>query len=279
MAPFSTTRNEFATPSVAATLEIRGMRGGAQSHLMHCSDGNFYIVKFRNNPQNPRILANELLASGLAERIGIPVPPTAFVEVNQSLVDEAPTLRVQLPHTSVPCEAGLHFGSRYVADPAKSQVFDYMPVDCLPRVRNVRDFLGVLVLDKWLGNTDARQAVFWKMSVQRRYVASFIDHGYCFNGGDRNFPDNPLRGVYAQNEVYEEVNGWDSFEPWLSRVEQFEDDKIWEVASEIPPAWYSSAWIELEGLVRTLVERRSMVRGLIDAFRQSPRHPFPGWLR
>ena len=46
------------------------MRGGAQSHLMLGSDGNLYVVKFQNNPQHMRVLANELLATRLAEAIG-----------------------------------------------------------------------------------------------------------------------------------------------------------------------------------------------------------------
>ncbi len=43
-----------------ATEQIRRMRGGAQSHLMRCSDGHYYVVKFQNNPQHRRILVNEL---------------------------------------------------------------------------------------------------------------------------------------------------------------------------------------------------------------------------
>ena len=35
---------------------------------------------------------------------------------------------------------------------------------------------------------------------------------------------------------------------------------------------------ELERLARTLIERRKTVRGLIEAFRTSPRRPFPGWV-
>ena len=44
-----------------AVEEIRRMRGGAQAHLMRCADDNYYVVKFQNNPQGRRILANELL--------------------------------------------------------------------------------------------------------------------------------------------------------------------------------------------------------------------------
>ena len=48
---------------------------------MRCSDGYYYVVKFQNNPQGVRILANELLATRLAARIGLPVPGAAVVEV------------------------------------------------------------------------------------------------------------------------------------------------------------------------------------------------------
>ena len=47
------------------------MRGGAQSHLMLASDGNLYVVKFSNNPQHVRVLANELLATRLAAAVGL----------------------------------------------------------------------------------------------------------------------------------------------------------------------------------------------------------------
>ena len=52
---------QVASVAVIATQQIRRMRGGAQSHLMLASDGHLYVVKFRNNPQHVRVLANELL--------------------------------------------------------------------------------------------------------------------------------------------------------------------------------------------------------------------------
>ena len=35
---------------------------------MRCSDGHFYVVKFRNNPQHLRVLANEMLGAMLIEQ-------------------------------------------------------------------------------------------------------------------------------------------------------------------------------------------------------------------
>src|ERR1019366_4957645 len=41
---------------VQAVQHVRRMRGGAQSHLMRCADGFYYVVKFQNNPQHTRVL-------------------------------------------------------------------------------------------------------------------------------------------------------------------------------------------------------------------------------
>src|SRR5438270_18866 len=72
------------------------MRGGAQGHLMRCSDGNFYVVKFRNNPQHLRVLANELLATRLAQGAELPVAAAEVVEVGDWLIEHTPELNIQL---------------------------------------------------------------------------------------------------------------------------------------------------------------------------------------
>lgn len=150
------------------------MRGGAQGHLMRCDDGNFYVVKFRNNPQHLRVLANEMLATRLADRAGLPVPTTEVVEVDKWLVEHTPELSIQLAHSTIPCQAGLQFGSRYVVDPMQGQVFDYIPVEMLHRVRNLKDFAGMLVLDKWTGNANGRQAAFWRKSREKLYTRRYV---------------------------------------------------------------------------------------------------------
>src|SRR5256885_14991300 len=90
-----------------AVQHVRRMRGGAQAHLMRCDDGHFYVVKFRNNPQHLRVLANELLATRLAERVGLPVPTVEVVEVSDWLVEHTPDLKIQLGRESLQCQAGV----------------------------------------------------------------------------------------------------------------------------------------------------------------------------
>src|SRR5579864_5360581 len=262
---------------VEAVQHVRRMRGGAQAHLMRADDGHFYVVKFQNNPQHLRVLANELLATRLAESIGLPVPVTEIVEVREWLIKNTQELHVDQAGLSSQCKPGLQFGARYVCDPADGLAFDYIPESMFAKVRNVDAFAGMLVVDKWLGNANGRQAVFWKKTNERKYTATFIDQGYCFNAGEWNFPDSALRGVYARNCVYQEISGWESFEPWLARIENFNPEVIRETAEAIPPEWISNDWPALEKLVEEIIERRSKVRELIAAFRNSARQPFPRW--
>jgi hypothetical protein len=49
---------------------------------MRCDDGDCYVVKFQNNPQGKRILANEMLAGRLALALGLPVSEPEVAEVS-----------------------------------------------------------------------------------------------------------------------------------------------------------------------------------------------------
>jgi len=177
------------------------------------------------------------------------------------------------------CTPGLQFGSRFVGGLMPGQVMDYLPEQQLAEVRNLAEFAGMLVVDKWTGNCNGRQAVFERRPRERKYKAMFIDQGFCFNAGEWTFPDSPLRGDYARNSVYAGVTGWKSFEPWLARIEQLDAGAVWAIAESVPPEWYGGDLTEMERLIETLLNRRGRVRELIGSFRDSSREPFPMWGR
>ncbi len=269
--------------AVLAVQAIRRMRGGAQSQLMLGADGALWVVKFRNNPQGERVLANEFLATRIAEAVGLTVPKVEVIEVTDWLVRHSPELVLDLPRDGqgqaerVRCEAGLQFGSRFVGGLGPGQVVDYLPEGQLTEVRNLREFAGMLLVDKLCGNCNGRQAVFERKARERKYRATFIDQGFCFNAGEWTFPDAPLRGVYPRNCVYGSVTGWDSFEPWLSRLEALSPEVLGAAAEEIPPGWYGGDPLAMERLLEQIQTRRGRVRGLVEAFRDSAREPFPMW--
>ncbi|HEX4154378.1 MAG TPA: HipA family kinase [Acidobacteriaceae bacterium] len=261
-----------------AVQAIRRMRGGAQSQLMLGADGHLWVVKFKNNPQHLRVLANELIATRIAEAVGLTVPKSEVVEVSEWLIRNSPGMEIEPGHSMRErCAAGLQFGSQFVGGLMPGQVVDYLPEPQMDEVRNLAEFAGMLAVDKWTGNCNGRQAVFERRPRERRYRAVFIDQGYCFNAGEWTFPDAPLRGVYARNQVYAKVTGWASFEPWLTRIEEFAAERLWALAEEVPPEWYGGDLRTIERLMEQMLERRGRVRELIGSFRDSDREPFPNW--
>jgi len=284
---------------------VRRMRGGAQSHLLRCEDDHYYIVKFQNNPQGVKILANELLGTRLAARLGLPVPAAAVVEVSEYFVKHTQELNIQLARSRTVCKPGPSFGSRYPGHPASVVVYDFLPEEQLRAVQNISAFAGMLAFDKWTCNTNGRQAVFFRSpghagagagaghdpshhhfpspgSYQTPndgpYQALMIDQGFCFNAADWGFPDAPLRGIYIRERVYEAVTGMHSFEPWLGRIEQnVTEAMLEEAAGEIPPEWYNFDSGSLYRMLEVLYRRRARVRDLLDDTRRSARNPFPYW--
>ena len=104
-----------------------------------------------------------------------------------------------------------------------------------------------------------------------------IDEGFCFNAGEWNFPDAPLRGIYTRQRVYENVRGMDVFEPWLARIMNIGEDALDEAASEIPPDWYEFDQDALYRMLEQLYRRRALVPELIRSAWKSSRNPFPNW--
>lgn len=75
------------------------------------------------------------------------------------------------------------------------------------------------------------------------------------------------------------MTGWESFEPVLSRAGQMDSTELWKLAEGLPEEWWSryGSASDLARLIDTLYQRRSSIRDLITAFRNSSRNPFPKW--
>ncbi len=283
---------------VQATRLIRKMRGGAQAHLLECDDSHFYVVKFRNNPQHRRILINEWIASVFLNYLQISTPPAAIVSLSAAFLEANPEVHIQLGTRRQAVEPGWHFGSRYPGDPGKVMVYDFLPDALLEKVVNANEFLGVLAFDKWMGNADARQSIFYRARLRQwtpptseraprtgfvadapraGFVANMMDHGYVFDGPHWNFPDSPLQGLYFRPSVYQKVRGWEDFQPWLDRVLYFPDEVVDTAQKQLPPEWLAEDASALQTLLEKLMSRRRRVADLIRDSRHGRVNPFPQW--
>ena len=274
---------------VNAIRLIRKMRGGAQAHLLECDDGHSYVVKFRNNPQHRRILVNELIGSVLLNYLGISTPETAIVHLSAGFLAANPDVHIQLGSRHLAVEPGCHFGSSYPGDPSTVMVYDFVPDVLLEKVVNLNEFLGVLAFDKWIGNADARQSIFFRARMQqwspsavsrpqrRGFVAHMIDNGYVFDGPHWTFSDSPLQGLYFRPNVYRNVTGWNDFQPWLDRLIHLPEEVVDLAIKQVPPEWLEGDEAALEALLLKLKSRRKRVPELIRDSRRGRIDPFPAW--
>lgn len=265
------------------------MRGGAQAHLLEADDGHYYVVKFKNNPQHRRILINELVAAVFLRYLRIMTPETAILHLSEEFLGDNPEIHVRLGNRREPVEPGWHFGSRFPGDPATVAVYDFIPDMLLKRVVNLDEFLGVLVFDKWSGNADARQSVFFRARLRQwmpasevhpsrlGFLALMMDHGYVFDGPHWDFVDSPLQGLYFRPLVYQEVTSWEDFQPWLDRVMNFPEEIIDEAYRQVPPEWLNGDDDALERLLTKLLRRRKRVPDLIRDSSRGKVNPFPNW--
>ena len=274
---------------ITARRHIKKMRGGAQSHLIEGDDGCFYVVKFLNNPQHRRILINELVCSVFLRYLQISCPDSALIEISPEFLRENPQVSMEMGTQFVAVAAGRHFGSKFPGDPAKLAVYDFLPDVLLRQVNNLSDFRGCLVFDKWVGNADSRQSIFFRARLREwtpvesihplklGFVALMIDHGFAFNGPHWDFPDSAIQGLYTRKLVYELVRSLDDFQPWLDQIVHFPEEVMDQAYKQAPPEWIEGEETAFEQLLERLLRRRKRLPDLIEDCRKAKSSPFPHW--
>lgn len=84
--------------------------GGSLPALMEADDLGTYVVKFRGARQGRAALIAEVIAAGIAERLGLPIPDLVLVEVDAALAPPEPDEEIQdLLRASVGLNLGVDF--------------------------------------------------------------------------------------------------------------------------------------------------------------------------
>jgi hypothetical protein len=269
---------------------IRKMRGGAQAHLLEADDGDYYIVKFQNNPQHRRILVNEFVAAGIPTHLQIACPGHVIIRLSAEFIAANPEVHLQTGTRRQAIEPGWHFGSRHPGNPELMAVYDFIPDSLLNQVANAEQFLAVLAFDRWVANADGRQSIFFRAQLKdwlarpgippRKlgFVALMIDHGFAFNGPHWDFPDSAVAGLYPRRIVYDNVRSLDDFQPWVERIQNFPAEVFDRILRQLPPPWIEDDGSQLEGLFESLLRRRPRITQLLEECRKAPANPFPRWV-
>lgn len=238
---------------------IKGMRGGSQSRLVLCDDGDLYVLKMHPNPQGPNVLANEALGAILMRGLGLKVPGCNKVTINLKTLPLFRELTMEtMEGTTVPA-FGVHFASRYVGG-AGIDVFDFIPESHVFKVKNFEQFAAAYLFDRWANHQDQRQCVYRRRKGGGAYEALFIDNGHLFGGPDwsevgAKFRDGSLVGGFKN--VFDAVG----IERWTTLLETRIPRLLDRAVKEIPQEWYQG---DINAQCTRLIGRLGIIRAIVE---------------
>jgi len=261
---------------ISANMLIKKQRGMSQSVLAKCSDGGYYVLKFKNNPRGLNALVSEVVTARLGRLLGLPVPAYAFVDVSDLLVGSTPDFVIEQGDLRTRYEPGIQFGSETAIDASgTTQVFDYMPRSLVRWVDNLPEFAGALVLDAWTGNTDFRQVVYVKTPRSMLLKPMFIDHDRSLAPFFDAESERSLPAIHFP-DFYDFVRGWGSFEPWLTIAETAGHQELEPLVVGFPPEWEVSDQLST-ALLEYLIKRRGEIRIRIERLCRGEVLRFKNW--
>jgi hypothetical protein len=243
---------------VVADAFLRKMRGGSQSVLVGASDGKFYVLKLKNNPQGPNTLFNEAFGAILAQHLELPVPKWSPVHLGSHFIERNPDLSFTLPNGICAPSPGLHFGSEFVSGARGDEVYEIVPHQWMERIRNPQVFIGMMFLDIWTEHVDRRQALFVERSGSRILEAIFVDHGHMFGGPFGSDRLKNARGcLYSHQNVYRRAFESADIHTWPSRIESLSETMLRAMMNVIPCEWRDTA-VESNAIALLMGNKRNL---------------------
>lgn len=271
-APWSNSRLNMATIAIPVQRIERRMRGGTQALLVRDHAGNAYIAKCVGNPQGTRTLINEWIVSRLLNHLRVSTPAVAALRIERGIPGDS-LLEFEMGNRKVPIASGVHLGSPCPVDPERRAIFDFLPRRLLHKVANLPDLLLSFAFDRWINQTDSRQAIFIRersTGSDVKFRTYLIDHGLSFGGSRWEMSDSGLSGLYNDRSIYSDSALETECRAMVDRIQRLPEKSLFSIEEEIPPEWLEAGDREdLSGLLHLLCERRAKLHLIVErALRQ-----------
>lgn len=232
---------------LSATRYVTPLReGGSLPAVVDTDEPGQYVVKFRGAGQGPKALVAEMIAAGIARTLGLPVPDTAIIVMDEGFGLNEPDPEIQ---DLLKASVGENFGIRYLPG-----AFGFEPAADRDSINSVAA-AAIVWFDAYISNVDrtARNPnlLFWQQRVW------LIDHGaslyfhhapgdWTSRSQDR-FPlikDHVLLGQAGDLRVAD-----NDLRPLLTEA------ALTEIVGQIPDAWLTDPATERRAYVEYLRAR------------------------
>ncbi|WP_340023933.1 HipA family kinase [Paenibacillus sp. FSL K6-1096] len=238
--------------------------GFSRPHLILCTDGQFYILKLRSNPQGNMVLVNEIISYRLALLLDLPVPKGEVILLEEHFISQTPQLQ------TANAQAGLHFGSLFIPDSV-----NLTHGTDLSRVDNIVKAADIILFDYWVNNNDRH--LFNGASTNLLVTNSgtphlwMIDQANILNGPHWDehsiIAHQPYISTYW-GEVYQKfvpyLDQEFPFKNSLPNYENLNSSVLTEVVSDLPQEWGFPAQSG-HALVNYLLSRLTLLPRAIEA--------------
>ncbi len=254
---------------VRAAEDIGMIKGATGPHIMRCSDGKTYLVKFAGRNKTT---INELVGWALARAIGLPVPDVSLVDVSMDIISGSTGL------INGGVAPGVHLGSQMIPDALDMGQFLRKMQQTALVLGNEELIPQTICHDNWILTMDRERDdnhLFYPTDGIFRYA--MVDFSHSFTGSNWT-ADAIEQGTYvrtiapAHPIVANMVTGLPSFVPTLEKLESVEDSDVEGAVDLVPEGW---GMTDEERVC--LLEFLLMRRGLVKSILISGRGAFPNW--
>lgn len=235
---------------------ITTLKGGTRPEIWKGKDGNYYVVKFTDNPQGVRSVINELFASQIGRAIGLPIPEGVVAYLTSGGHTEWPDGCLPRRDSQLQSRAtqGEHFGSLIPYDFATSCAFDYCPSKLTPRIKWLRDMVGCWVFDVWTCNADSTQFLFHTYGRKALRLWK-IDHGAAFGGIKWALRDSERLSSHWSATIIGITQSLSHIDRYVARIQSLDIDGLEAMAAAIPRNWLAGQEGAFSHLLEQLARR------------------------
>jgi hypothetical protein len=242
-----------------------GQIGNSGSHHRVVADDGFqYVVTLLGRRWSETLPATEMLCNELARLAGLTVPSSAVVALSPELLTLADANRKTWPLPEPRHSTEFCCGFQYIDSASLGAESDAGTLRIGKAER--QQLLAALVFDIWTLNLSPRRRV----SVHgpaRRQETVLMDHSHCLMGGNwSNFLGASFKTLPAPQGIGARVTKFDDLSSALRRFDSVDLNPLWELAFQMPPAWYGFERRTIAKILFKLDARGWDLRRAVDYF-------------
>lgn len=244
---------------LSATVYLKSAgKGGSKAMLVDCDDGLRRVVKLMGNPQDDRVLVNELVVGRVAGLLNAPCPDVAVISVPNAVVNDAKHDIGGLDNA----KSGLAFASTWIAG-----TYHPSPAIC-QNAHNRKDLINLLGLYTWVRNTDLKaEHLLYTTSSRGTTNVSGFDHGHCIGSpgwAAAEFGTWPTKKHVVQRTALDDAVEYADIARFEQLVLGIGVQEIEASTRNVPDEWGATA-ADLAALGEALDKSRVVV---VDALRE-----------